>query len=115
MRPASVLLCTMVALAITMPLAAADMSFLITSKGPGEGANLGGVSGTDAHCQKLAAAAGAGGKTWRAYLSSGATDGEGAVNARDRIALSVLGDPATGGRPWTASMSRFGVDCHSGM
>ncbi len=56
-----------------------SMSFFITSQGPGDGANLGGLAGADAHCQKLARAAGAGGKTWRAYLSSGA------VNARDRI------------------------------
>ena len=55
------------------------MSFFITSQGPGDGANLGGLSGADAHCQQLAEAAGATGKTWRAYLS---TNDE---NARDRI------------------------------
>ncbi len=55
------------------------MSFFITSQGPGDGANLGGLAGADAHCRKLAQAVGAGGKTWRAYLSSGA------ANARDRI------------------------------
>lgn len=55
------------------------MSFFVTSAGPGQGANLGGVSGADAHCQKLATAAGAGGKTWHAYLSSSGG------NARDRI------------------------------
>jgi hypothetical protein len=60
----------------------ADMSFFLTSKGPGKGANLGGLSGADAHCQALAEAAGAGGRTWRAYLS---TTGENGVNARDRI------------------------------
>ena len=59
------------------------MSFFITSAGPGAGANLGGLAGADAHCQKLAAAAGAGGRTWRAYLSG--TDGGKPVNARDRI------------------------------
>lgn len=59
-----------------------SMSFFITSVGPGNGANLGGLEGADKHCQTLAAAAGAGGKTWRAYLS---TQGQGAVNARDRI------------------------------
>ncbi len=58
------------------------MSFFVTSVGPGNGANLGGLEGADKHCQTLAAAAGAGGKTWRAYLS---TQGAGAVNARDRI------------------------------
>jgi hypothetical protein len=60
----------------------ADMTFFVTSAGPGKGADLGGLSGADRHCQTLAQAAGAGGKTWRAYLS---TQGEGAVNARDRI------------------------------
>jgi hypothetical protein len=45
------------------------MSFFITSQGSGKGADFGGLAGADAHCQKLAAAAGAGGKTWRAYLS----------------------------------------------
>lgn len=59
-----------------------SMSFFVTSAGPGNGANLGGLEGADKHCQTLAAAAGAGGKTWRAYLS---TQGQGAVNARDRI------------------------------
>lgn len=61
------------------------MSFFITSVGTGTGANLGGLAGADAHCQKLAAAAGAGDKTWRAYLSTSAADGKAAVNARDRI------------------------------
>jgi len=60
----------------------ADMSFFVTSAGPGKGADLGGLAGADAHCQKLAAAAGASAKTWRAYLS---TQGDGAVNAKDRI------------------------------
>ena len=58
------------------------MSFFVTSAGVGKGADLGGIAGADAHCQTLAAAAGAGSKTWRAYLS---TQGTGAVNARDRI------------------------------
>lgn len=70
---------------LALPLAAEDMSFFITSKGPGDGANLGGLAGADAHCQSLAQAAGAGGKTWRAYLSAAAMDGKAAVNARDRI------------------------------
>jgi hypothetical protein len=60
----------------------ANMTFFVTSVGPGKGADLGGLAGADKHCQDLAAAAGAGGKTWRAYLS---TQGAGAVNARDRI------------------------------
>ena len=62
--------------------AAADMTFFVTSTGLGNGASLGGLEGADAHCQSLAEAVGAGGRTWRAYLS---TSGEGAVNARDRI------------------------------
>lgn len=61
-----------------------NMSFFITSAGPGNGANLGGLTGADATCQKLAAAAGAGGKTWRAYLSTTA-GAQPAANARDRI------------------------------
>ena len=60
-----------------------EMGFFITSVGIGDGANLGGLAGADAHCQSLAdAAGGAGQRTWRAYLS---TQGAGAVNARDRI------------------------------
>ena len=65
--------------------ATTDMSFFLTSAGPGDGANLGGLAGADAHCQTLAAAAGAGGRTWRAYLSTSAASGQAAVNARDRI------------------------------
>src|SRR5215813_5748340 len=61
------------------------MSFFVTSAGPGNGANLGGLAGADAYCQKLAAAAGSSGKTWHAYLSTSASDGKPAVNARDRI------------------------------
>jgi len=63
-------------------------SFFVTSTNPGSGANLGGLAGADAHCQALATAAGYGGKTWRAYLS---TTGASPVNARDRI----------GRGPWT--------------
>ena len=57
-------------------------SLFLTSHGPGDGANLGGLEGADAHCEKLAASVGGGGKNWRAYLS---TSGDGGVNARDRI------------------------------
>src|SRR5712672_734401 len=64
------------------------MTFFVTSAGPGKGADLGGLEGADRHCQTLAQAAGAGGKTWKAYLS---TQGAGAVSARDRI----------GRGPWT--------------
>ncbi|MFN7939763.1 MAG: hypothetical protein U0R19_40930 [Bryobacteraceae bacterium] len=70
--------------------ARAPMTFFITSTGAGNGANLGGLAGADAHCQKLAAAAGAGDKTWRAYLSAAAADGKPAVNARDRIGKGPL-------------------------
>ena len=85
------------AVILTLPLALgaasganaqSAMSFFVTSTGPGKGADLGGLAGADQHCQTLGAAAGAGSKTWRAYLS---TQGAGAVNARDRI----------GAGPWT--------------
>ena len=66
----------------TTPSSGANMTFFITSVGPGKGADLGGLEGADRHCQSLASAVGAGGKPWRAYLS---TQGPGAVNARDRI------------------------------
>lgn len=59
-----------------------SMSFFITSVGLGRGGDLGGLDGADRHCQSLAQAVGAGGKTWRAYLS---TQGPGAINAKDRI------------------------------
>ena len=61
------------------------MSFFVTSAGPGRGADLGGLAGADKQCQTLAAAAGAGNRTWRAYLSQQATPNVPAVNARDRI------------------------------
>jgi hypothetical protein len=65
--------------------AAGDMTFFLTSVGPGNGADLGGLAGADGHCQQLAEAVGAGDRTWRAYLSTQASGGEAAVNARDRI------------------------------
>lgn len=81
-----------VAAAITLSLLAAypmlaqdadpRMSFFLTSVGPGNGADLGGLEGADGHCQKLAESVGVGQKTWRAYLS---TSGPGGVNARHRI------------------------------
>ena len=61
---------------------AGDMSFFVSSAGSGKGADLGGLEGADRICRTLAEAVGAGGRTWRAYLS---TQGAGAVNARDRI------------------------------
>lgn len=64
---------------------AKKMSFFVTSAGLGKGGDLGGLAGADAQCQKLAEAAGSSGKTWKAYLSAGATKDGPAVNARDRI------------------------------
>jgi hypothetical protein len=61
------------------------MGFFVTSAGRGIGANLGGLSGADAHCRALAAAAGRGDRLWRAYLSAPAAGGQPAVHARDRI------------------------------
>jgi hypothetical protein len=62
------------------------MGFFITSANPGNGGNLGGLAGADAHCQKLATAAGAGSRTWRAYLSTGyVPPSTAAIHARDRI------------------------------
>jgi hypothetical protein len=63
----------------------ANTGFFLTSTGIGNGGNLGGLAGADNYCQTLAQAAGAGAKTWRAYLSTQAADGAPAVNARDRI------------------------------
>ncbi len=65
--------------------APAPMTFFVTSVGVGDGANLGGLAGADAHCQKLAAAAGSSFTNWKAYLSAAAEGGKPAVNARDRI------------------------------
>jgi hypothetical protein len=62
-----------------------NMTFFITSTGPGKGGDLGGLEGADQHCQTLAQAAGAGNKTWRAYLSTNAAAQGGSVSARDRI------------------------------
>ena len=61
------------------------MNFFVTSEPIGDGGNLGGLAGADAHCQTLATAVGAGNRTWHAYLSTQARPGKPAVNARDRI------------------------------
>ena len=61
------------------------MSFFLTSVGPGNGGDLGGLSGADRHCQMLATAVGLGNRTWHAYLSTSASGSQAAVNARDRI------------------------------
>src|SRR3984957_8011158 len=79
----------------------ARMTFFVTSVGLGKGGDLGGLAGADAHCQALAAAVGAGGHTWHAYLSTQARPGKPAVNARDRIgtgpwfnwSFAQLGEP----------------------
>ncbi|TFZ01282.1 hypothetical protein [Ramlibacter rhizophilus] len=95
--------------------ASGPMGFFITSAGSGRGADLGGLSGADAHCQRLATAAGAGARTWRAYLSTPPTfpsaanpQGIAAVNARDRI----------GSGPWHnargALIARDVAHLHSG-
>jgi len=105
-----VLILLFVAAAIGFDYASAQdssMSFFLTSKGPGDGANLGGLTGADAHCQTLAESAGAGGKTWRAYLSTSGSNGEAAVDARDRI----------GTGPWSSAngvqVSSDAADLHS--
>ena len=77
---------------------AGPMSFFLTSQGSGNGGDLGGLEGADAICQSLAEGAGSEGLTWRAYLS---TQGENAVNARDRI----------GAGPWfNANGNRIAAD-----
>ena len=72
---------------------APPMSFFVTSVGMGKGADLGGLAGADAHCQRLAAAVGAGNLTWHAYLSTQAKNGQPAVNARDRIGTGPWWSP----------------------
>ena len=79
---ASVALFALTASAPAQAQQANSMTFFVTSDGPGKGGDLGGLQGADAHCTKLAQAAGSTGKTWHAYLS---TQGSGAVNAKDRI------------------------------
>ena len=107
-------LCFIPAAAVFVALAAqpasaqsAATSFFVTSNGIGNGGNLGGLAGADNYCQTLAQAAGAGAKTWRAYLSTQAADGKPAVNARDRI----------GKGPWQNSkgvvIAKHVADLHS--
>jgi hypothetical protein len=64
---------------------APNMTFFVTSAGPGKGGDLGGITGADALCQTLATTAGAGNKVWRAYLSTAETPAGKGINARDRI------------------------------
>ena len=75
----------LVAACASSPPAGGPMGFFVTSAGTGRGADLGGLEGADRHCQSLAAAAGAGGRVWHAYLSTQAKDGAATVNARERI------------------------------
>ena len=74
-------------LCLTVPAQAqqTSMSFFVTSAGKGNGADLGGLAGADAHCQALAKAAGSTNTNWRAYLSTTEPGGTAGVNARDRI------------------------------
>lgn len=81
----AVLAVTAIAGAPAVSAQTAEMTFFITSVGSGKGGDLGGLEGADRHCQALATAAGAGARTWRAYLSTQATAAAPAVNARDRI------------------------------
>ncbi len=86
----------------------ADMTFFVTSTGSGKGADFGGLAGADKHCADLAAAAGAGQHTWRAYLSTSAAGGAAAVNARERI----------GSGPWKNAkgevVAKSVADLHNG-
>jgi hypothetical protein len=87
-RAASILILSSAALAAAsggLRAQQANMTFFVTSAGPGKGADLGGLAGADQTCQRLAQSAGAGNHTWHAYLSTQAADGQPAVNARDRI------------------------------
>ena len=72
---------------MTAPVQAqqASVSFFVTSVGKGNGADLGGLNGADAHCQALASAAGSTNTNWRAYLSTTEPKGAAGVNARDRV------------------------------
>jgi hypothetical protein len=79
MRPAVAISFAAVLTALAAPAVGQDMSFFVTSQNPGNGGDLGGLAGADAHCAALAEAAGVTGKTWRAYLSTSTE------NARDRI------------------------------
>jgi hypothetical protein len=82
-------LTSMMLFAIGLPALAQNapekMTYFITSVGSGKGADLGGLAGADQHCQTLAKAAGAGNRTWHAYLSTSESGGKPAVNAKDRI------------------------------
>ena len=75
----------LVAMSTTASAQQTDMTFFVTSIGKGNGADLGGLDGADAHCAALAQAAGAKATNWKAYLSTTQPGGDEGVNARDRI------------------------------
>ena len=85
MAVACIMLGSTASVAQPSPPQAPNMTFFVTSTGPGKGADLGGLAGADRQCQTLAQAAGAGGKTWHAYLSAQAANDAPAADARDRI------------------------------
>ena len=76
---------------------AQDMTFFITSEGPGNGGDLGGIEGADAHCQALAEAAGAGDKTWVAYLGTERQGGRGVDASRCHAAITGRRCPSRAG------------------
>ena len=81
---------------------AKPLGFFVTSEGTGKGADLGGLAGADAHCQKLAASVGAGARTWRAYLSTQAADGH-AAPRRSATSTAAAGATPHGIRPMPAA------------
>jgi hypothetical protein len=88
MRLVASLAAAVAAMLATAPAAQAQqasMTFFVTSAGKGDGANIGGLEGADAHCAALAKAAGASSTNWKAYLSTTMPGGDAGVNARDRI------------------------------
>jgi hypothetical protein len=110
LRKSLKILATMAALAVVSGPAVAqqnNMTFFVTSAGPGKGGDLGGLAGADRHCQALSSAAGATAKNWRAYLSTQPMGNTKAVNARDRI----------GKGPWVNAkgevIARSVADLHS--
>src|SRR5438876_10374809 len=109
MRTAIILMTTLVSCGFCLHASAqqADMTFFITSVGSGKGGDLGGLAGADRHCQSLAQAVGASNRTWHAYLSTGASGEQPAINARDRI----------GRGPWQNAqgvvIARDGDELHS--
>src|SRR2546427_4494434 len=101
---ASILVSAVLAMASAVQAQQADMTFFVTSVGKGNGADLGGLEGADAHCVALAKAAGAKATNWRAYLSTALPGGDQGADARSRI----------GKGPWQRSEERrVGKECRS--